>query len=221
LAPNDEQWYTVVGVAGQVHQESLSHPTDPEIYLPLSRYTYHDLRTAVTIRAGLPVEQIARALRAAVWEIDRTLPIPSISRAEDQVASDLQNPRFFALLGSAFSLSAVVLTLAAIFGLMSYWVTARTREVGLRIALGARAGQVLWAVQRQCLRMVFLGLGVGLVLAAGASRLLSTFLFQVSPLDPSTFALVAAGLGVAALFASLVPALRATRVDPANTLRWE
>jgi putative ABC transport system permease protein len=216
-----DQWYTVVGIGGPVHQESLSEPVEPQVYLPLSRHTYHDPRTAVVIRSAVPLGQIAGALRAAVWEIDRTLPIPSISRAEDQVASDLRNPRFFAVLSSGFSLSALVLTLAAIFGLMSFWVTARTREVGLRMALGARAGQVLWAVQRQCLRVVLLGLGVGLILAAGAARLLSALLFGVSPLDPSTFALVAGGLGLAALVASLVPALRATRVDPANALRSE
>ena len=94
----------------------------------------------------------------------------------------LRTPRFLVLLGSAFSLSAVVLTLAAIFGLMSYWVSARTREVGLRMALGARGRQVLWAVISRCLRMVLVGVVAGLVLAAGTSRLLSALLFEVSSL---------------------------------------
>lgn len=221
LNTNGQKWYTVVGVAGRVHQESLSDPVEPEVYLPLSRYTYHDLRTAIVIRSGLSAEQIAGALRAAVWEIDRTLPIPSISRAEDQVASDLRSPRFFAVLSSSFSLSALVLTLAAIFGLMSYWVTARTREVGLRMALGARAGQVLWVVQRQSMLWVLFGLAAGLAISAGASRVLRAFLFGISPLDPPVFAAVAVGLGLTAILAAMIPALRATRVDPTVALRSE
>jgi len=143
----------------------------------------------------------------------------SISAAEDRISDHLRTPRFLVLLGSAFSLSALVLTLAAIFGLMSYWVSARTREVGLRMALGARGRQVLWAVMSRCLGMVLVGVGAGLVLAAGTSRLLSALLFEVSSLDLTTYALVGIGLGVSAPLASLAPALRATRVEPTVALK--
>jgi putative ABC transport system permease protein len=216
-----DRWFTVVGVVGRVHQRTLSDDVEPEVYAPAFQLPYHPSPVRVTIRSSIPSQEVAAALRAAVWEADRTVPVPTIEAMEDRISAHLRSPRFVAVLSSAFSVSAVMLTLVAIFGLMSYWVTARTREIGLRMALGAQGGQVLWTVQRQCLRMVLVGLVTGLALAAGVSRLLSALLFGVPPLDPPTFALVAVGLGVAALLASIVPALRATRVEPTMALKWE
>jgi len=216
-----EPWRTVVGVAGRVHQTTLSQGATPELYVPARQFAFFPSPMGVAVRSGIPLEQVAGAMREAVWEVDRTVPIPSITPVRERISADLQIPRLIVALGSAFSLSALVLTIAAIVGLTAYSVTSRTREVGLRLALGAQGRQVLWAVMKQCLRLAVVGLGVGLALAAGASRFLGAFLFQVSPLDPLTFGATAAGLFLAALLASLVPALRATRVEPAKALRWE
>jgi putative ABC transport system permease protein len=221
LAMGEGPWCVVVGVAGRVHQLALSEDPVPEIYRPSSQHPFFPSPVGVVVRVGIPVADVAPALRAAVWEVDRTTVIRSISTVEGQISADLRSPRLFAVLSAWFSLSALVLTLAAIFGLMSYWVTVRTKEVGLRMALGARPGQVLWAVQRQSMRWVLLGLAGGLAVSAAASRVLNTLLFGVSPLDPSVFAGVGVGLGLAAILASMIPALQATRVDPANVLRSE
>jgi len=220
LILRDERW-TVVGVAGRVHQTELSGEAEPEIYISAFQAPFYFPTTSVVIRSEIPVAEAAETFRAAAWEQDGMVIVSSISSAEDQVTDNLQTPRFFVFLGSAFSLTSLILTLAAIFGLMSCWVNARTREVSLRMALGARSGQVLWTVIRRSLVMVIAGVGAGLVLAAGASRLLSALLFEVSPVDIPTYALVGIGLCLLAPLASLAPALRATRVEPTIALKGE
>jgi putative ABC transport system permease protein len=215
------EWRTVVGVVGRVHQSALSEAEEPEVYIPAFQGPFYFPTTAVTIRSRIPVADAAAALRTAVWDVDPTVLIPAISAAEDRIAEHLRTPRFIALLGSAFSLSALALTLAAVFGMMSYWVSARTREVSLRMALGAQDRQVLWVVLRQCLPLVLVGLGAGLALAAASSRLLNAFLFGISSLDLQTYVLVGACLCVSALLASLAPAIRATRVEPIVVLKGE
>jgi ABC-type antimicrobial peptide transport system permease subunit len=175
----------------------------------------------IVIRSSAPLETLAPRFRAAVREVDPTVPVFTIEAMEDRVSVVLREPRFYLALMGAYSLTALVLTLAGVYGLMSYWVTARTQEVGLRMALGARAGQVLWAVSRPGLLLLLWGLMVGLGLAAAASRLLDALLFGISALDPGTFGLVAGAVGSIALLATLVPAARATRIDPTTALRWE
>lgn len=216
-----KKWHTVVGVAGRVHQTELSGDEEPEIYIPSAQAPFFFPTTAVTIRSELPSKEAAGALRGAVSELDPMVLIRSISSAEDKLGEHLRTPRFIALLGSGCSLSALFITLAAIVGLMSYWVSALTREVGLRMALGAQGRQVLWAVLRRCLKLILVGLAAGLALAVGTSRLMNALLFDVSPLDLRIYALVGIGLGVSALLASLVPALRATHVEPTVALRGD
>ncbi len=155
------------------------------------------------------------------WAIAKHIGQVSGDVLEDRISADLRSPRFHTFLLSAFSLTAVILTLAGIYGLMLYLVTGRTREIGIRSALGAGVTHVLWTVSRQCLLLISLGLVAGIGIAAMTSRLLGALLFAVSPVDAPTFGLVAAGLGLTALLACLMPAWRATRVEPTTALRWE
>jgi putative ABC transport system permease protein len=214
-------WYTIVGVAGRIHHGGLRRDAEPEVYVSGLQTPIAFNRQRIVIRSLAPLGTLAPQLREAVWEVDPTVPVPSIDTMEDRVSVVLREPRFHVVLMGSFSFTALVLTLAGIYGLMSYWVTTRTREVGLRMALGARGSQVLWAVSRNSLFLISVGLAVGLGLAAASSRLLEAILFAVSTLDLPTFAMVAGGVGAIALLACLVPAARATRTDPTKALRCE
>jgi len=213
------RWFTIVGVAGRIYHGGLHRDAAPEVYVSAIQTPVAFGQQRIVIRTRAPLAALAPQLRAAVWEVDPTVPVPSIEAMDARVSEVLREPRFHVALMGSFSLAALVLTLAGIYGLMSYWVTTRTREVGLRMALGARTGQVLWAVSRTALSLVLIGLAVGLCLAAASSRLLDSILFSVSTLDPATFGMVAAGMGAIALLACLVPASRATRIDPTRSLR--
>jgi len=213
-------WFNVVGVVGRVHY-GLSGDAEPEIYVPAMQETRLNLQQRVVVRSSLPLESLAPSLRQAVWEVNPTIPVPNMEAIEDRYSVVLQEPRFYVVLMSAFSLAALLLTLAGIYGLMSYWLSMRTSEVGIRMALGARAGHVLWLVSRQALLLLLVGLAVGLGLAAASSRLLDAILFAVSTLDLQTFGVVAGGVAAIALLACLVPAARVTRTDPAKALRCE
>jgi ABC-type antimicrobial peptide transport system permease subunit len=160
-------------------------------------------------------------LRAAIWEVDPNVPTPTLEKMEDRIAADLHDPRFHSVLLGVFSVSALILTLAGIYGLMLYLVAGSTREIGIRTALGARPRHVLWTISQQCVLLISLGLATGIAAAVGTTRLLGSLLFAVSPLDAPTFALMAAGLGSTALLACLVPAWRATLVQPTTALRSE
>jgi len=212
--------FNVVGVVGAVHY-GVSGDTEPEIYVPAMQKTTLNVQQRVVVRSSLPLESLAPSLRQAVWEVNPTIPVPSMEAVEDRFSVVLQEPRFYVVLMSSFSLAALLLTLTGIYGLVSYWVSMRTREVGVRMALGARAGQVLWLVSRQALFLLLVGLAVGLGLAAASSRLLDALLFAVSAVDIPTFGVVAGVVGVIAAFACLVPAVRATRTDPTKALRCE
>jgi predicted permease len=215
-----DKWFTVVGVVGSVHQRSLATEPQPEVYLSALQHRVRFSLNRVVIRSSAPLGTLAPALREAVWEVDPSVPVPSIEPVQARIAAHLREPRFNLFLMSAFSLSALFLALAGIYGLMSYWVTMRTREIGLRMALGARAGQVLWATSRQGLRLVLFGLVIGLGLAAASARLLDALLFGVPALDLPTFGMVAGGVGAIALLACMLPALRGTRIEPMRALRW-
>lgn len=216
-----DSWFTVVGVVGNIRHRGLSGEAEPEVYISALQKAVQNSTQRIVIRSPAPREALAPHLREAVWEVDPTVPVPSIETMEGRVSVVLREPRFYVFLMGAFSLIALVLTLAGIYGLMSYWVNTRTPEVGLRMALGARSDQVVWAVSRQALLLLLAGLTVGLGLAAASTRLLEALLFAVSALDLPTFGMVAGGVGVIALLACLVPAARATRIDPTTALRGE
>jgi len=193
----------------------------PQVYVPALQRTQTYAQSRIVIRSALPATNLAPMLQDAVWQADPNVPVPIPENIEERISADMRDPRFHAVLLGFFSLSAAAVTLSGIYGLMSYVVTGRTREIGIRSALGAGAIHVLWTVSRPSFVLIFVGLAAGIAAAAGTSRLLGALLFAITPLDVPTFGFVAGGLGLTALFACLVPAWRATRIEPTETLRWE
>ena len=173
------------------------------------------VRTAGDPYAALP------AVRAAMLAVDRVIPLANVATMEDNIANSMGQRRFAMLLLGLFAAMAAVLASIGIYGVMSYAVTQRSHEIGIRMALGAARRNVLSMVMRQGLLLVGVGVAIGVAGAVGLTRLIASQLFGVRPTDPTTFTLVALLLAGVAMVATLVPALRATRVDPIIALRDE
>ena len=215
----DEAWRTIVGVVGSVRSRALDRVPEPEVYLPLAQLPPRGL--SLVIRTEGDPAALAPAFREAVWSLDRDLPVGELATLEQLFAASLAPQRFLTTLLGAFAALALVLGTVGIYGVMAFTVSRRTREIGIRMALGARPGDVLRATMRHGAALTLAGLALGLAGAVAASRALSGLLFEVDPLDPLTLAGVALLLAAASLFACFWPARRATRVDPMVTLRYE
>ena len=177
--------------------------------------------TEVVVRASGDPTTLANAIRGAIWRVDRDQPVWSV-RTMDRVLDQARGgPKLTVWLMTAFAGLALVLAAIGVYGVMSYAVARRTQEVGIRMALGARRTQVLGMVIRDGMRTIGLALAAGVAVAAVATRLLASQLFGVSTIDPLTFATVPLLLGLVALAACYLPALRASRVDPIVALRAE
>ncbi|MFP3940362.1 MAG: FtsX-like permease family protein [Thermoanaerobaculia bacterium] len=214
----------VVGVAGDVRYRTLvpdplGPPEDPDVYLPLEQSPPGRLALLVRHAPGTPPS--AEALGNVVASLDPALPISDVLRMDEVVADQTALARFSAFLFSLFAGIAGVLAVTGLYGVTAYAVARRRREIGIRIALGARRGRVLGLFVGEGLAVVVLGVAAGLAAAWGAGRLLEGLLYGVAPGDPATYAAVAAGLTAVALAATLLPAHRATRVDPAPVLRGD
>jgi putative ABC transport system permease protein len=173
------------------------------------------------VRAAGDAAAVYPVVRQAVAELDRDLPLSSVMPMQARVASATSRTRFSAELLGVFAGLAALLAGIGIYGVISYSVAARTREIGIRMALGARAGTVLRSVALEGVGLAALGVALGVPAALAATRVLSTMLFEVKPGDPSTLAAIGALLVIIAFTATLVPALRAARVDPMEALRHE
>jgi len=176
---------------------------------------------SLVVRTTVDPASVVSAIRSRVAEIDRVQPIANIRPMTDLIASAISQRRFSMILLGAFAATALVLAAVGIYGVMSYSVAQRSREIGIRIALGARGADVINLVVGQGLKLVVLGVGIGLGAAFVLTRLLSTLLFEVSPTDVATFLVTPVILSGVALAASFVPARRAARVDPMDALRNE
>jgi ABC-type antimicrobial peptide transport system permease subunit len=172
------------------------------------------------LRAPQPAG-MANALRNAVRAVDPTQPVSQIALLSDQVESSLASRRFVVTVLGVFAGMALLMAVIGLYGVISYAVTQRTQELGVRIALGAQRGEIMRLVLGQGMRLAGIGATFGLAASLGISRWLRTELFHVSAFDPLTFVLMAAALIAAALLASYIPARRATRVDPMVALRYE
>jgi len=210
-------WMTVVGVVGNVRHFGLDDIARREMFRPYSQAAWPAM-TIVTRTASAPAS-FAAAVRAALQQIDPDLPVGRVATMESVEQDSLGSRRFPMMLLGAFGIVALVLAVVGVYGVVSYLVTQRTREIGIRVALGAQREQVLRMIVAGAMRPVAVGIAVGAAGAVFASRLLGTLLFGVKPGDPAVIAGIAALLAAAAAAASLVPGARATRVDPITVLK--
>jgi putative ABC transport system permease protein len=221
LGSPDRPWDVVVGVVGDVKQTSLALDAPDAFYVPMSRWPWVDPVQSLVVRARGDAAALAPAVRRAIWSVNRDQPIDRVATMDAMLAGSAAQVWFALTVFEAFALAALALAAIGIFGVLSGSVAERTREIGVRTALGASRGSIVMLVARQGLGLTALGVAIGLGVAVAASRALASLLFGVSRLDPATYLGVVTLLAGAALLACAVPAWRAARVDPAVTLRNE
>ncbi|MGH9816548.1 MAG: FtsX-like permease family protein, partial [Candidatus Acidiferrales bacterium] len=209
----------IIGVVGDAKQYSLEDPEVPHIYGAQAQ-NFHIFNTIAARTEGDPM-QLAHAVRAAVWSVDPDQPVWKIRTQASLVARSSGLAKFLAQLMGGYAALALLLAAVGIYGVMSYNVAQRTHEFGVRLALGAGPGDVLRMVLRRGLLLTGIGLVMGLAGALALGRVVQSLLFNTSASDPATLAAVAVLLALVALFASYLPARRATRVDPLVALRYE
>jgi len=216
---SDEPWLSIVGVVGEVKYRGLpDNPTaDPDIYLP---FADRSLQVGLVVRSSVPPASIAAPVRAAIRGLDPSIPIYSVASLESLVAGQTSQSRFTMWLMGVFAAVALSLAVIGIYGVMSYLVTQRTREIGIRLALGADGRDILRLVVGNGVRLIVAGIVIGVAAAFALQRLVESLLFGVTAADGASAGAVAL-LAVVALLACYVPALRATRVDPLKALRYE
>jgi putative ABC transport system permease protein len=212
-------WREIVGVVGAVRHGGPGKEPRPEFFLPHTQMPFLTLTTVVRT-AGDPLA-IVGAARNEVRAMDREAPIDSVKTLDQYLTESVAQPRFNTLLLALFAGVAMTLTAVGLYGVMAFSVTARTREIGVRVALGARGPDVLRLVIGQGMMLTLIGVAIGLVAALALTRLMKGLLFGVTPTDPATFALIALLLVGVALVACYIPARRATKVDPMIALRYE
>jgi putative ABC transport system permease protein len=210
-------WITIVGMVGDVRQLGLEKSPPPILYIPYRQFPLPF--TNVAVRSTASPAAVTAILRSALASVDPEMPFGEITTLQGVLDRSVDLPRFRATLLASFAAAALILAAVGVYGLMSYSVATRTREFGIRLALGAQPGQVLANVMREGLVLALAGIGLGLGSAYLAARLIESFLFGVGAGDPVTFVLVAGLLLAVALAASYVPSRRALRVDPIAALR--
>jgi predicted permease len=215
-------WREIVGVSGEERDDGLMQPPTPIVYWPMLNESYRWRTMAYAVRStrvGTP--GFVRELEQAVWSVNRDLPLAAVQTLEEIRSSSMAQTSFaLVMLGIAASV-ALLIGMVGIYGVVAYAASHRTREIGVRMALGARAGDVRRMFLRQGLLLTTLGIAAGIGLAVVLTRVMSTFLFGVGPLDPVTYASVSVLLAGLTLGATYLPAQRASRVDPVVALRAE
>ena len=210
---------TIVGVVGNIRQESITDEAIPEIYVPFAQMPMNG--TTVMIRTSSDPLALVETVRKEVLAIDQNQPIYDVKTLAQRVNDAVAVSRSLMVLFTAFALLALVLGGVGIYGIVSYSVTQRTHEIGIRMALGARAGNVLSLILKNGLTLVLTGIVIGIAGALALTRFLTTLLFGVTPTDSVTFVVVSIVFFLIAMLASVIPAWRATKVDPLTALRYE
>jgi putative ABC transport system permease protein len=210
-------------VVGDVYQYGLDSQKTMQLYYPYEQDAAYDmtflLNVGQTLSSANPA--LGSSLRQAVFAVDKDQPVSAIEPLDQVVSDSIAARRFSMLLLALFASGALALAAVGIYGVISYSVTQRTNEFGIRLALGAQSQDVLALVVRQSMLLIVIGTGIGLAASYAITRLLSSMLFGVSATDLPTFASVSLLLIGVALLASFIPARRATKVDPIVALRWE
>ena len=215
----ENSWIAIVGVIGDTRLYGLANPARLEVYIPLRQKPTSDMH--LIVKSKIDSAALTSSIRSAVASIDKDQPIFDISTMNDLVTQSVATRRTTLILLGLFSGLALILATIGIYGVISYSVAERTREIGIRMALGAQPGQVMRAVMKQGAKIAFAGAAIGLAAAVVLAQLMSKLLFSVSATDPMTFAALSALLILVAMLACYIPARRATRVDPIVALRYE
>jgi putative ABC transport system permease protein len=214
---NGRRWLTVIGVVGDVRQTGPAQNITDEIYIPFLASPTSDMRVLVSA-AGNPAG-VATSLRGTVRALDDRQPIVSVQTLEELRGARLSEPRVATILLAAFAIISLVITTGGLGGVVAYSVSQRTTEIGIRMALGAERGDILWSVTREGALVIAAGLAVGIAAALAVTRVLGSLLYEVATTDVSTYAAVTVVLALIGVASCLVPAQRALRVDPIKALR--
>jgi putative ABC transport system permease protein len=215
----DGDWKTVIGVVGDIHQSGLDQEAAPHVYAPFLQMPVR--RSGLLLRTSVDPLSLVAAVHNQVQAIDPAQPIYNVHTMEELIAGSMAQRRLNLVLLAVFAATALLLAAVGIYGVISYSVTQRVQEIGIRMALGARSADVLRLVVKQGMTPVAIGIAAGIVGALALNRVMSNLLYEASANDPWTFAAIALLLTVVALVACYVPARRATKVDPMIALRYE
>ena len=218
---NSAPWSEIVGVVRNARNQGIALPPQPEVFVSMERGRDAWNQLFLLVRSDRPAAALLPDIRQAVRAVDAEQPVYAIQTLDDAIAVSVFQQRLAARLLAIFAAVALVLAAIGIYGVMSYSVTARTQEIGVRLAVGAQRGDVVWLVLRQVLWLSAIGLAIGIGMMLAAGRLLQQLLYGVGPADPVTIGTVCVVLGSVAIAAAWAPAFRASRVDPIEALRYE
>jgi putative ABC transport system permease protein len=211
-------WGTVVGICGDVRERDRN--LTPTVYAPLAQ-AKELTGIFLAVRTQPNPNSVIGAIQSSVWALDKTRPITAIKTIEEQIAEHNAAPKSQSLLLAIFGALGLLLAVIGVYGVMSYLVTQQTREIGIRIALGADPQKILRMVITRGVKLALIGVAIGLVASFALTRFLSSLLYNTSPTDPVTFATVAVALIAVAVAASATPARRAMQIDPIRALRHD
>jgi predicted permease len=209
----------IVGIVGDTRYGQMNELPQPDTFIPFLQSPRWSL--LVFARTAVEPASLTSAIRNEVRALDKNLPVYDVKTMHERIGDATARARFSTILLGIFASIALILAAVGIYGVMAYAVTQRTREIGIRIALGAEPRNVVILVMRRAFALTVAGILIGTAAAFMATRVLESLLYEVKPGDPATFAILAAVLGMVALLASYIPARRATRVDPMVALRFE
>jgi putative ABC transport system permease protein len=218
---SEAKWRSIIGIVGDVHHDGPTNKSEPELYLPYSQVPNVEARPTIILRTATPPETLSAALRRAVSEVDPNVPLDQIATMKQMLSASVGQPRFRTALLVTFALLALFIASIGIYGVMNYVVSQRTREFGIRIAVGATQWAVLRQMLGQAAKLVSLGMGFGCLGAILLAHWIASLLYGLTPFDLPTFASVSVVLAIVALGASLIPAHRASKSDPMESLRYE
>jgi putative ABC transport system permease protein len=209
----------IVGVAGDVKINGLDTAIGPAIYWPYSQFPVNF--NAIVVRSDADPLRLVSAVKSQIWSVDKNQPISKIATMEQVLSDSIAQRRLYLVLLGVFAGAALLLAAVGIYGVMSYSVSQRAHEIGIRLALGAAQTEILKLILGHGAKLALLGVATGILAATALTRLMSSLLFGVSPSDPATLAAVAVLLMLVAMVACYIPARRAMRVDPMIALRYE